>query len=204
VAAPASRSTAASASRALTGRRLGAADALYCGLATHFVAAERLPALTAALAEGGRDNAGLLAELAGDPGPAVLPPLQAAIDRCFGGASVEAIIAALAAEDGAWARKAQAAMERASPTSLKITLRQLDIGRQLEAGGGLTIEAALALEYRMTQHCLAAPDFLEGIRAQLIDKDRHPRWQPATLGAVSESAVEGYFAPLGARELSFS
>ena len=183
---------------ALTGRRLGAADALYCGLATQFVAAERLPALTAALAEGGRDTAAGIAAFASDPGPAVLPPLQAAIDRCFDGASVETIVAALAAEDGGWAREALAAMERASPTSLKITLRQLETGR------GLTIEGALALEYRMTQHCLAAPDFLEGIRAQLIDKDRHPRWQPATLEAVSERAVEGYFAPLGARELRFS
>ena len=183
---------------ALTGQRLGAADALYCGLAAHFVAAERLPALTAALAEGGRDSAAVIAAFAGDPGPATLPPRRAAIDRCFGGASVEAIVTALAAEDGAWAREAEAVLARASPTSLKITLRQLD------AGGGLAIEAALALEYRMTQHCLAAPDFFEGIRAQLIDKDRRPRWQPATLDAVSESAVEGYFAPLGTRELSFS
>ncbi len=67
----------------------------------------------------------------------------------------------------------------------------------------MEIEAALALEYRLTQHIMDGRDFFEGIRALLVDKDRHPRWQHAGLAAVSEAEVAAYFAPIGARELRF-
>ncbi len=84
-----------------------------------------------------------------------------------------------------------------SPTSLKITLHQLIIGRRF------AIEEALALEYRLTQHVMAGHDFYEGVRAVVIDKDQQPRWQPATLAEVDDTMVERYFAPLGAQELRF-
>ena len=111
-----------------------------------------------------------------------LAALQPAIDRCFAGDSVEAILDALAAEaagggaHAAWAAETRASLLTKSPTSLKITLRQLTIGRDYD------LEAALALEYRLTQHVMAAHDFYEGVRAMLIDKDQKPRWRPATLG----------------------
>ncbi len=183
---------------ALTGTRLAAADALYCGFATHFVPHERLAALIDALADLGdaAEIGAAIAAHAGDPGAATLPPLEAAIGRCFAGVNVEAIADALAREEGAWAKDARAAMERASPTSLKLAFRQL-------AFGVMEVEAALALEYRMTQHVVAAHDFFEGIRAQLIAKDRAPRWQPASLVGVSDAAIDAYFAPIGARELRF-
>jgi hypothetical protein len=84
-----------------------------------------------------------------------------------------------------------------SPTSLKITQRQLRVG------GNLGLEEALALEYRMTQHCMESHDFFEGVRALLVDKDQNPRWRPATLEAVTRYEVDRYFAPLGASELTF-
>lgn len=181
---------------ALTGRRLGAADMLYGGFATHFVPEARLEALIAALAQDGSRVASILDAFAEDPGPASLPALRPAIDRCFAGDSVEAIQAALAPEPDAWAQEAAEAMARASPLSLKITFAQLRRGAD-------TIEAALALEYRLTQHVLAGHDFFEGIRALLVDKDRKPRWQHDRLEAVSDAEVAAYFAPLGARELRF-
>jgi enoyl-CoA hydratase len=190
---------------ALTGTRLKAADALYCGFATHYVPHDCIADATAALAaldwRAGEADAQidvLLARFAGNPGPADLPALRPAIDRCFAGGSVEEIVAALEREEGGWARDALAAIARASPISLEITLRQLQLGV------GMEIEAALALEYRMTQHCMAGHDFFEGIRAVLVDKDQKPRWQHRTLSDVSEAEVAGYFAELGERELRFA
>jgi enoyl-CoA hydratase len=186
----------------LTGTRIGAADALYCGFATHFVPHVRQDELTDALAglDDGADPAGAVAtELdrrAGDPGAARLPPLRPAIDRCFAAPSVAAIMAALAHEREPWAAEALDSMRRASPLSLRIVFRQL-------AQGAPDVESALQLEYRLTQHVMAGHDFFEGIRAALIDKDRKPAWQHRTVEEVSEAELDAYFAPIGARELTF-
>jgi len=145
-----------------------------------------------------------LARFVQDPGLAPLTALRPAIDRCFAGGSVEEILAALAAEAAAggvharWAAETHAGLLTKSPTSLKITLCQLMIGRDYD------LEAALSLEYRLTQHVMAAHDFYEGVRAMLIDKDQAPRWQPVTLAEVSDSMVDAYFTPIGERELRFA
>ena len=195
----------------LTGARLGAADALYCGFATHFVPRDRITELVGALGVGvretGRDDDRIdatLTRFAEDPGSASLATLRPEIDRCFAGDSVEKILDALAAEAKAggahadWAAETQAGLLTKSPTSLKITLRQLVIGRDYD------LEAALALEYRLTQHVTAAHDFYEGVRAMLIDKDQKPRWQPATLAEVGDGMVDSFFAPIADRELRFA
>jgi enoyl-CoA hydratase len=183
---------------ALTGTRLRAADALYCGFATHYVPHERLAALTVALGEGhGKGVDATIARFAADPGPAGLPALRRQIDHCFACGSVEEIVAALRGESATWARDALAAIERASPLSLKITFHQFQLGR------GMEIEQALALEYRMTQHVMAGHDFFEGIRALLVDKDNKPRWQHDRVEAVTEAEVGRHFESLGERELRF-
>ena len=188
----------------LTGARLGSADALYCGFATHFVPRDRIPEFVAALEgmmwEVGREGEqveALLGRVAADPGPAPLAARRAMIDRCFAGDTMEAILAALDAEtdDVDWARETRAILLTKSPTSLRITLRQLILGRDFD------LAAALRLEYRMTQHVMAAHDFYEGIRAVLVDKDQKPRWRPGSLAAVDDAAAEAYFASLGDKEL---
>jgi enoyl-CoA hydratase len=194
----------------LSGARLKAADALYCGFATHVVAQDRVEPLIAALAETDWHNGGeverveaLLAEFATDPEPAPLAALRPAIDCCFAADTIEAILEALAGEaasDGAdalWAAETRAGLMAKSPTSLKVTLLQLTVGRDYD------VEQALRLEYRLTQHFMAAHDFYEGVRAVLVDKDQAPRWQPASLAAVDDAMVEAYFAPVGDRELRF-
>ena len=192
----------------LTGARLGAADALYCGFATHFVPHDRVAELVDEFRQivweaggaRGRIDA-TLARFARDPGPAPLAALQPAIDRCFAGESVVVVLDTLAARATAggahagWAAETRTGLLTRSPTSLKITLRQLMIGRNYD------LEAALALEYRLTQHVMADHDFYEGVRAMLIDKDQDPRWRPATLVEVSDDIVKSYFAPIGDREL---
>jgi enoyl-CoA hydratase len=190
----------------LTGARLGPADALYCGFATHFVPRDRVPGLIAELAgvawQPGSEGAQIEAvfdRFKSDPGPPPLAARRAAIDRCFADDTVEAILDRLHSEtgDSDWAGETRALLLTKSPTSLRITLRQLVLGR------GCDLETALRLEYRMTQHVMAAHDFYEGVRAALVDKDQRPRWQPASLAEIDEAAAGSYFAPLGDRELVF-
>lgn len=181
----------------LAGVRIGAADALYARLATHVVPSERMAELTERLAAADGDVDRVIAEFAVDPGPAPLAALRPAIDRCFGQASVAAILAALAAEGGDWALATLATLGKASPTSLEITRRQLALG------AGLAIEDVLRLDYRIALRCLQRPDFFEGVRALLIDKDNAPRWQPPRLAEVTAAAIDFYFAPLGVDELTF-
>jgi hypothetical protein len=84
-----------------------------------------------------------------------------------------------------------------SPTSLKVTLKQLRLGRTLP-----DFEAAMRLEFRLVQHFMAGREFFEGVRAVVIDKDQRPRWSPARLEDVTDAQIESYFAPLR-RELEF-
>jgi enoyl-CoA hydratase len=191
---------------ALTGSRIKAADAVYCGLANRYVPHDDLPALVEALMaiawrageERGQVDA-TLRRFERDPGPAPLAQHQSAIDRCFAGDSVEGIISALDREGTDWAKDTVAAIERASPLSVKITFQQLRQGKQ-----GIDLADALKLEYRLTQHVMAGHDFYEGIRALLVDKDHKPRWQHRRLADVTEAEVAGYFESLGDRELKFS
>jgi len=188
----------------LTGARVNAADALYCGFATHAMKHDSVESLLDELSRGHTATEDCLRRFAVDSGPAPLAALQPAIDRCFAPDSIEAILDALAVEsaggssDAEWAEKTRASLLTKSPTSLKITLRQLTIGRDYDLDG------ALALEYRLTQHLMAGHDFYEGVRAMLIDRDRHPQWRPATLAEVTESKVDAYFASIGDRELRFA
>lgn len=179
----------------LTGARVGAADALHAGLATHFVARDRQPALLAALA-GGADVAAALGRFAGDPGPSALAARREAIDRLFAAGEAAEILDSLSRDDSEFAAEAAAALRRMSPTSLRIT------ARQLTAHPGLSAKEALVLEYRMVCHVLERHDFLEGVRAALIDKDNDPRWRPDALDGVTDAEVDAHFAPLGDAELS--
>jgi enoyl-CoA hydratase len=191
---------------ALTGARIKAADMLYCGFATHYVRHERIADLTNALSgiewRAGEERArvdAVLERYRESPGAPPLARLRAEIDRCFAGESVETILGALAKDGSDWARETRATIERASPISLKITFHQMKLGK-----AGMDIEAALALEYRMTQHVMAAHDFYEGIRAVLVDKDQKPRWRPASLAEIGEAEVARYFESIGERELVFN
>jgi len=185
----------------LTGARVNVADALYCGFATHAVKRDSVEPLLDELSRGRTSVEDCLRHFAVDLGPPPLAALRPAIDRCFARDSVEAILDALAAEsagggaDAGWATETRASLLTKSPTSLKITLRQLTIGRDYD------LDAALALEYRLTQHFMEGHDFYEGVRAMLIDRDRKPQWRPAALAEVTNSMVDAYFAPIGDREL---
>jgi enoyl-CoA hydratase len=178
----------------LTGARLKSTDILYAGIGTHFVPSSAMPELLEALLHTPPEVA--LPRFVQDPGPAALAGHREAIDRAFGQPSVEAIVAALAAE-GSWGHHQAAELAKKSPTSLKATLHLV------QRHHGQEIEDCLIGEFRLVQRFMAVHDFYEGIRAVLVDKDHTPRWRPATLSEVADADIEAMFAPLGEGELSF-
>jgi enoyl-CoA hydratase len=187
----------------LTGHRLDAADCLYCGIATHYVEAAALPVLEAALSQAlgtgcaSAAAADLLDRMSADPGPSALAADREAIDRCFAQESVEAILTALEAEGSDWAAHTLKRLHACSPTSLKLTFRQIRTGAELD------FDAAMVMEFRLSQACLAGHDFLEGVRAVVIDKDMAPVWDPASLADVNEAAVAASFEAQQLPDLTF-
>lgn len=179
---------------ALTGQRVMAADCCYLGITQVFVASDGLGKLTDKLAAAKSLDQyavdDILEDLADDPGATKLASHAGDIDRLFAGETLEDIMAALAEEDGEWAEKQLARLSRKSPTSMKVTFRQLREGRRLG------FNENMRMEFRIANHTLAGDDFYEGVRAILIDKDNAPAWQPASLAEVSDADVEGYFAAL--------
>ncbi|HEY8754220.1 MAG TPA: enoyl-CoA hydratase/isomerase family protein, partial [Arthrobacter sp.] len=177
----------------LTGAHLTGADALFLGLADHFVPSQSLPELAAALEHEGAEAA--VVRFAQDPPPSGLEAQRAWIDAAYASDDVEDIVRRLRTVGGE-AVEAATTIEAKSPTAVKVTLASLRKAKSL------TLDEALAQEYRVGLRFLAAPDFREGIRAQVVDKDRNPRWKPATLHEVHATDVERFFAPLGDRELN--
>lgn len=179
---------------ALTGQAVGAADAIFCGLARFAVAADGVAALTAAL------HHGTLPSSAPDAAPAgELASARAWIDDCYAADSVTEILARLRARSEPAAPAAADAIDGKSPTSLAVTLVALRRARELDS-----LEACLDQEFRMACRILHTPDFAEGIRAAVIDKDRSPRWDPPADSCPATSDVEAYFADLGDRELGLA
>lgn len=170
---------------ALTGARLTGADSVHAGLATHFVPRESLPALRAALVNEGADA---VARFAQTPPEASFAPHRAAIDRCFGLGSVAAILAALDAEGTEWAAAQAKTLRRMSPTSLCVSLELLQRGAKQDLAGCLATELALT-RVVVNEH----PDFVEGVRSVLVDKDGAPNWQPARIEDVDPAAIARMF-----------
>jgi enoyl-CoA hydratase len=178
---------------ALTAAQLSGADAVHCGLADYYVPADRLPDLLDALATRTPDAA---LALFTEPAPrSALAAESSWIDRCYSANTVEEILDRLR-DSGGPAVAAAKEMETKSPTALKVTLRALRSAASLP-----DLETVLAQEYRISHHAFTSAEFTEGIRAQVIDKDRAPRWSPPTLTEVSDEMVDAYFAHLGEDEL---
>jgi enoyl-CoA hydratase len=178
---------------ALTGARVMAGDVLKVGFATDLVTGDRLDDLVGELiAIAGDDARGaidaVLRNYAIPPGDGALLQHREVIDRCFAHDRIETILTALDADGGAFATEAAAAIRTMSPTSVKATLSEMRRGR------ALGFDDCMIMEYRLTQTILAGHDFYEGIRAVLVDKDRNPKWNPATLNAVDDAAIAALFA----------
>ncbi len=166
---------------ALTGARMQGADGVHAGLATHFVPRADMAALAGALARDG------IAALAGHAAPLPafsLAPHRVLIDHAFGADSVPEIIARLEADGGDFARETVAALRSMSPSALVWSLRLLRQGAQR------TLAQCLEAELRATRTVTAGHEFIEGVRAMVVDKDRAPSWRPARIEEVDRAAAE--------------
>lgn len=184
---------------ALTGTRLKAADTMAAGVGTIYIPHERLPQVLAALRSRGPRSRSevddVLRGFGAFPGEATLPARRAAIDRHFGRDSVEEILASLDADPDDWAQEQAKILRTKSPTSLKLTFRQLRLGAKLD------FDACMRMEWRMANRVAKGHDFYEGVRAVIIDKDHKPNWKPATLEEVTKEDIDAYFAPMPGDEL---
>jgi enoyl-CoA hydratase len=184
---------------ALTGERVGAADAILCGLVDHVVSSNSIASLLEQLSDGDADAA-LAATPPHEVGAGRLASARVWIDDAFGCAAVEEILHRLRLLPGPAPSAAAATIAANSPTSLTVALRALRQARELPS-----LEACLRQEYRTALAFITAPDFAEGIRAAMVDKDRTPHWDPATLDAVTPGSIDRFFAPLdGVDELQLA
>lgn len=181
----------------LTTARMNAADAIAIGFADHYVTSDRIPALLDALRTTEPDVA--IAKLATPPQDSPLVAERGWIDECYRADAVTEIVTRLQARPEPAAQQAAADLLTKPPLAVSVALRAL---REAKAAAG-RLEDALRAEYRISVAALGSHDLVEGIRAQVIDKDRNPHWQPATLADVTDADVDRYFAPLGDAELEF-
>lgn len=179
---------------ALTTARMSAEDAIYVGFADHYVPELKWPQLLAALEDGGDPD--VIADYAEPPPETALHGLLPDIDRHFSKPSLAAVMASLADEDSEFARGTRTAVARVSPLSAAVALDL--VGRVRDRDG---IAAALELEFRATYRLIEEGDFVEGIRAAVIDKDRSPHWRHASAEALPQGAGAAILAPLGANAL---
>jgi enoyl-CoA hydratase len=214
---------------ALTGARLKAADCIAAGIATHYVESSKLAELKQALTqtsplagegrEGGRSEqsatastpptpnpapqgggesiAQTLAHFSFDPGPLkeLTPENRDRIDRIVALDSVEAIIAALETDGADWSKAQLATLATKSPQTLKVSFRQLREGAKMQS-----FADEMRQEYRIACRVSQRHDFLEGVRALIIDKDNAPKWDPPTLAGVTEKMLDDIFAPMPSGE----
>ena len=180
---------------ALTGARIKAADCELTCIATDYVESARLPELKARIVADPAAVETLLTQFGGDAGRPSLAAHQDEIARLFAGDSVEAIMAALEATDSDWAREQLAMLKTKSPQTLKVAFRQLRLG-----GAMKRFADNMAMEYRIGARVVQRHDFLEGVRAVIVDKDNAPRWDPPTLAGVTDGMLDGIFAPLPSAE----
>ncbi|MDO7834998.1 enoyl-CoA hydratase/isomerase family protein [Sphingobium sp. HBC34] len=180
---------------AATGARIDGADCAAIGIATHYIASDRLDAVKASILADPTGLGAILDENAETPPPSSLDAHRAEIDRLFASDRAEEIVAALRADGGAWADRQLAVLATKSPQTIKVALRQL-----VEGAAKPDFAANMAMEYGLACAVIRRPDFVEGVRAVIFDKDNAPAWNPATLDAVSDRMIDAIFAPLPAEK----
>jgi len=180
---------------ALTGARLDGAECLATGLATHYLSAESLIDAKTRIAEDPSRVDGILGSLAVAPPEARIMANMPQINRLFASDRYEDVIAALEADGSDWAAKELATLKTKSPQTCKVALRQL-----AESLTCADFAANMVMEYRIASRVLLRPDFTEGVRAVIVDKDNKPQWAPPTPEAVTDDLLDAIFAPLSPKE----
>lgn len=176
---------------ALTGARLDGADCIALGLANFYLPSDRLDTVKAEICAAPEKTESILAGAAEPAPPAKITGQLADIDRLFASDDFDAIVAALEADGGDWARGVRATLDGRSPTACKVSLKML-----VESPRHLHFVEEMRMEYAIMTRMYRAHDFAEGVRALLIDKDGAPNWRPPTPAEVAAATVDAYFEPL--------
>jgi enoyl-CoA hydratase len=176
---------------ALTGARLDGAECLHLGLATHYVPSLALDDLKARIAAEPQRLEALLDEYSAPPPPARIAGNRERIDRLFAADDYETILAALEADGSDWAQTELATLRAKSPQACKVSLRIVYDGARVQ-----DFAHEMKQEYAVASRVVQRHDFVEGVRALLIDKDNRPRWDPPTPEAVSQHLIDTIFAPM--------
>ena len=176
---------------ALTGHRIDGAECLALGLATHYVESAALDALKHRLTVSGGDPEPVIDASAGTPGRPAILDRRDDIDRLFASDELEAVFAALEADGGEFAQATLATLRTKSPQTMKVSLRLLAEGAQMA-----TFADEMRQEYAVGSRVVQRHDFLEGVRAVIVDKDNAPKWDPATPEGVTGHVIDQIFAPL--------
>jgi enoyl-CoA hydratase len=180
---------------ALTGARLDGAECRHLGLATHYIPVETLEAVKAGVAAEPERIGSILGDAAIAPPDARIAANVAQINRTFASDRYEEILETLERDGGDWAAKELATLRTKSPQACKVSLRLLAEGATMASFADEMVQ-----EYRLAVRVVRRHDFLEGVRALLVDKDNQPHWDPATPEGVTETMLDGIFAPLPAEE----
>jgi enoyl-CoA hydratase len=173
----------------LTGAPFDGADAIALGFADHYVPHDRLADLTQAIIDVGPEAA--IAAHAIEPPPSYLLAQRDWIDHCYAGETIADILAELRGHDAGPTNDAANLIGSRSPTALAVTLSAVRRAAKLSS-----LEEVLTQEYRVSSASLRSHDLVEGIRAQLVHKDRNPKWSPAALAAVGAEDVDAFFQPV--------
>lgn len=176
---------------ALTGARLDGAECLALGLATHYLPSEKLDDAKARIAAHPDRIGGILGELSVTAPPADITQHIDKINRLFASDTYEDILAALEADGGEWATKELSVLHSKSPQTCKVALRQLKEGGEMH-----DFAEQMRQEYAIGSRVVQMHDFLEGVRALIVDKDNSPKWDPPTPEAVTDDWIDAIFAPL--------
>ncbi|HEX7850534.1 MAG TPA: enoyl-CoA hydratase/isomerase family protein [Sphingomonas sp.] len=180
---------------ALTGHRLDGAECLNLGLASDYLTSDALEAAKARIADAPLEIDEILSDLAAPVPEAALLAQQEDVDRLFASDRLEDIYAALDADGGEWARATLATLRTKSPQTMKVSLRLLAEGRQM-----VDFAAEMTQEYAVGSRVVVRHDFLEGVRAVIVDKDNTPVWNPDTPEGVTDDLIDAIFAPLPTEE----
>ncbi|MGB3803477.1 MAG: enoyl-CoA hydratase/isomerase family protein [Sphingopyxis granuli] len=176
---------------ALTGARLDGAECLALGLATHYLPSAKLTEAKERIAQHPDRIGGILGELSVTAPPAAITGQIDKINRLFASDRYEDILAALEKDGGEWAQKELGALRTKSPQTCKVALRQLREGAAIP-----DFAAEMRQEYAIGSRVVQMHDFLEGVRALIVDKDNSPKWDPPTPEAVTDEWIDAIFAPL--------
>ena len=181
---------------ALTGARIAGAGCLALGLATHYLTSNLLAEAKSRIATEDVERIdGILGTLSVTPPDSKIVETIVQINRHFASDRLEDILASLEGDESDWAMKELATLRTKSPQTCKVALRQLAESNKLT-----DFADNMAMEYRIASRVIVRPDFAEGVRAVIVDKDNSPKWDPATAEGVTDALIDAIFAPLAAQE----